>query len=173
MIGKRLARRPPALERFDRLCPGRRILVRQFVLSRCRLQIFELKLHLILQPRRAFRARPVELTPQFLDRKLEMGARGFAAGKIRLRIGRFGLGDRGIGLNRKTRLALREDYRMRGHIRRNLQAKTVSRPRSDAKFPADGASRSRRADSRAGRRRSAPRRRWRSATESGRAPAAW
>src|SRR6478752_5341242 len=35
------------------------------------------------------------------------------------------------------------------HIRRDLQAKTVSRPRSDARFPADGASRSRRAGNRA------------------------
>jgi hypothetical protein len=120
MIGKRLARRPPALERFDRLCPGRRILGRQFVLGRCRLQIFELKLHLIQQPRRALRARPVELTPQFLDRQLEMGDQGFAAGKIRLRIGRFGLGDRGmglgnrgVGLSREACVALREDHRMR------------------------------------------------------------
>ena len=39
MIGKPLARRPPA-ERFDRLCPGRRILGRQFVLGRSRLKIF-------------------------------------------------------------------------------------------------------------------------------------
>jgi hypothetical protein len=39
------------------------------------------------------------------------------------------------------------------HIRRDLQVKIVSRPRSDARFPADGASRSRRASNRAGRRR--------------------
>ena len=121
MIGKRLARGPLALERFDRLCPRRRLLGRQFVLGRCRLQIFELKLHLIQQPRRPLRARPVELTPQFLDRQLEMGDQGFAAGQIRLRIGRFGLGDRGIGrgscsigLSREARMALREDHRMRG-----------------------------------------------------------
>jgi hypothetical protein len=58
--------------------------------------------------------RPIELTPQFLDRQLEMGDQGFAAGKIRLRTSRFGLGDRGIGLSRETRLAFREDHRMRG-----------------------------------------------------------
>src|SRR5271170_4981464 len=118
---KSFERRPPALERFDRLCPPRRLFGRQFVLGRCCLQIFELKLHLIQQPRRPLRTRPVELTPQFLDRQLEMGDQGFAAGKIRLRIGRFGLGDRGIGLgncsiglSREARLALREDHRMRG-----------------------------------------------------------
>src|ERR1700693_4537245 len=38
----------------------------------------------------------------------------FAAGKIRLRIGRFGLGDRSIGLSREARMALRDDHRMRG-----------------------------------------------------------
>ena len=59
------------------------------------------------------------------------------------------------------------------HIRRDLQAKTVSRPRSDARFPADGASRSRRAGNRAARRRLSPHRRPRSATGSGPAPAAW
>jgi hypothetical protein len=120
MIGKRLARRPLALERFDRLGPARRILGRQLVLGRCRFQIFELKLHLIQQPRRALRTRPIELSPQFLDRQLEMGDQGFAAGKIRLCIGRFGLGDRGIGLGNcsiglslEARMALREDHRMR------------------------------------------------------------
>ena len=114
MIGKRLARRPPALEGFDRLCPPRRFFGCQFVLGRCRLQIFELKLHLVQQPRRPLRTRPVELTPQFLDRQLEMGDQGLAAGKIRLRIGRFGLGDRSIGLSREARMALRDDHRMRG-----------------------------------------------------------
>ena len=86
-------------------------------------------------------------------------------------------------------MALREDHRMRGgeigrkrfssvfmrrwnHIRRDLQAKTVSRPRSDARFPADGAGRSRRAGNRAARRRLSPHRRPRSATGSGPAPAA-
>ncbi len=80
MIRERLARRPLAFERFDRLGPPRRILGRQLVLSRRRLQIFELKLHLIQQSSRTFRARPVELTPQFLDRQLEMGDQRFAAG---------------------------------------------------------------------------------------------
>jgi hypothetical protein len=121
MIGKRFARGTLALERFDRLGPPRRILGRQLVLGRRRLQIFELKLHLIQQPSRTFRARPVELTPQFLDRQLEMGDQRFTAGKIRLCIGRFGPGDRGIGrgscsvgFSREARMALRKDHRMRG-----------------------------------------------------------
>jgi hypothetical protein len=111
LLRKRLARRPFALERFDRLDPPRRILGRQLVLGRRRLHIFELKVHLIQKPRRALRTRPVELTPQFFDRQLEMGDQGFAAGKIRLRIGRFGLGNRGIGLGREACVALREDPR--------------------------------------------------------------
>ena len=64
MIGKQFARRPLALERFDRLGPARRILGRQLVLGCCRFQIFELKLHLIQKPRLALRARPIEFAPQ-------------------------------------------------------------------------------------------------------------
>ena len=43
MIGERFARRTLALERFDRLCPERCVLGRQFILGRGRLQIFELE----------------------------------------------------------------------------------------------------------------------------------
>ena len=92
MIGERFARRPLALERFDCLCLGRCILGRQFVLGRCRLQIFELKLHLIQQPRRALRARPVKLTPQFLDRQLEMDDQRF-----RVRVHSLGAGRNRLG----------------------------------------------------------------------------
>jgi hypothetical protein len=44
-------------------------------------------------------ARPVELTPQFRDRQLDMGRSGFAAGKIRG-------GSRRIHLQRQARQAL-------------------------------------------------------------------
>jgi len=92
MIGERFARRTLALERFDRLCPERCVLGRQFILGRGRLHIFELKLHLIQQPRRTLRARPVELTPQLFDRQLEMGdqrlrVRAYSLGAGRNRLG--------------------------------------------------------------------------------------
>jgi hypothetical protein len=92
MIGERFARRPLALERAYRLCDGRRLLGRQFVLSRSRLQIFELELHLIQQPRHALRARPVKLTPQFLDRQLEMDDQRF-----RVRVHGLGAGRNRLG----------------------------------------------------------------------------
>ena len=93
MLGERLARRPLALERLDRLRLRRRLLGRQFVLGRGRLQLFELQLHLLQQPRLALRAAAVKLAPQLLDLQLEMGDQRFGAGQVRLGIGRFGLGD--------------------------------------------------------------------------------
>ena len=72
MIGERLARRPLALERLDGLRPRRRLLGRQLILRRRRLQLLELKLHLLQQPRLVLRARAVELAAQLLDLELEM-----------------------------------------------------------------------------------------------------
>ena len=80
MIGERFARGPLALERLYRLRPRRRFLGRQLVFGRCRLQLFELKLHLLQQPRLALRAAAVKLPAQLLDLKLEMGDQGFRAG---------------------------------------------------------------------------------------------
>ena len=90
MVGERLARWPPALERADRLRLGRRLLGRQFVLGRGCLQVFQLQLHLLEQPRLALRAAAIKLAPQLLDLELEMGDQRFVAGQIRLSIGRLG-----------------------------------------------------------------------------------
>ena len=43
-----------------------------------------------------------------------MGDQRFAAGQVRLGIGRFGLGNRCIGLGHDARGALGKDHRMRG-----------------------------------------------------------
>ena len=80
MIGERLARRPLALERSVPSASGRRCLGRQFVLGRCRLQLLQLKLHLLEEPRLALRAAAIELAPQLLDLELEMGDQRFRAG---------------------------------------------------------------------------------------------
>ena len=79
MIGERLARRPLALERLDGLRLRRRLLGRQFVFGRGCLQLFELKLHLLQQPRLALRAAAVKLAPQLLDLELEVADQGFGA----------------------------------------------------------------------------------------------
>jgi hypothetical protein len=47
------------------------VLRRQFVFGCVRLQIFELKLHLLEQPGLAFRAAAVELAPELLDLQLQ------------------------------------------------------------------------------------------------------
>ena len=112
MIGERLARRPLALERLHSLRPDRRSLGRQLVLGRCRLQIFELKFHLIQQPRFALRTAAVKLPPELLDLQLEMGVQCFTAGEVRLSIGRFGLDNRCIGLSYDARITLRPDHRV-------------------------------------------------------------
>ena len=114
MIGERLARRPSALERLYCPRPGRRRLGRQLVLGRCRLQVFELKFHLLQEPRLALGARPIDFAPQLLDLQLEMGDQRFTAGKVRLGIGRFGFGSRCIGLGHDARVTLRQDHRMSG-----------------------------------------------------------
>jgi hypothetical protein len=114
MIGERLARRPPALERLYCLRPGRRLLSRQLVLGRCRLQVFQLKFHLLQEPRLALRARPIDFAPQLLDLKLEMGDQRFAAGQVRLGIGRFGFGSHCISLRHDSRVTLRQNHRMSG-----------------------------------------------------------
>ena len=79
MIGERLARRPLALERPHRLGPRRRLLGRQFILGRRRLQLLQLKFHLLQQPRLALRAAAVKLAPKLLDLKLEMSDQCFRA----------------------------------------------------------------------------------------------
>ena len=128
MIGERFARRPLALEGLDGLRPRRRLLGRQLIFGRRRLQLFELKLHLLQQPRLALRAAAVKLAAQLLDLELEMADQRFRARQVRLGVGRLGLGARRFGLRtcrcslraRRCRLrfqargALGKDHRMRG-----------------------------------------------------------
>ena len=71
VVGERLARRPLALERLDGLRSRRRLLGRQFILGGGCFQLFELKLHLLQQARRAFRTGAIKLAPQLLDLELE------------------------------------------------------------------------------------------------------
>jgi len=66
MLGKRLSRRPPALERLDH-GRGRRSLRRQFVLVRVRLGVLQLHFQLIQKPSLALRAHAIERATQFLD----------------------------------------------------------------------------------------------------------
>ena len=63
---------------------------RPVVLARRRLELLQLKLHLVEEPRLALRAGAVELAPQLLDGELQMRDEGFAARQIRLRVGRLG-----------------------------------------------------------------------------------
>ena len=112
MIREWLARRSLALERFNRLRLGCRILGRQLVLGRCRLQLFELKFHLLQQPRLTLRAIAVKLAPQLLDLQLEMGDHSFRAGVHRLGASRNGLGFHAGGALGQACGAFGQDHRM-------------------------------------------------------------
>ena len=102
MLGEWFTRWPPALERLYALRPRRRLLGRQLILGRRRLQLFELKLHLLQQPRLALRASAVKLPLQLLDLQLVVGDQcGF----------RTGIGE--LGFRLETGGALGKDHRMR------------------------------------------------------------
>lgn len=79
-----------------RLRPGRGFLGRQLVLGGRRLQIVQLHLELVEQPRLPLRAAAVELTPQLLDLQRQMGDQRLCAGGLRLHPG--GLGPDGGGM---------------------------------------------------------------------------
>ena len=110
VLRKRLPRGPLALEWSNRL--GRCLPRRQFVLGRCRFEIFELQLHLLEKARLAFRAAAVELPAQLLDRELEVCDERFRARQIGLGVGRLGTSLRELSLRRDARRALGEDHRM-------------------------------------------------------------
>ncbi len=76
VLGERLTGRPLALERLHGLRPGCRLIGRQLLLGRRRLQLFKLKLHLLQQPRLALRASAVKLPLQLLDLQLVVGDQG-------------------------------------------------------------------------------------------------
>lgn len=105
MIGERFLRRPLALERLDRLRPGRRFLGRQLIFGRGRLEILELHFQLVEQPRLALRTAAVKLAAQLLDGELEMGDQRFRAGV-------HGRRTRRNGLRFHARGALGEDHRV-------------------------------------------------------------
>ena len=111
MRGERLAGRPAPREPLDlrglrRLL--RRLLRRQLVLRRARLELVELEFELVEQTLLALRARAEELPPQLLDRQLQEGDLGFRVrhlrrrdGSPRLGLGRLGLGLRSLGFRRR------------------------------------------------------------------------
>ena len=76
------------------------------------LEIFELQLHLLQEPRLAFRAAAVEFPAQLLDRELEVCDERFRARQIGLGVGSLGPSLRELGLRRDARRALGEDHRM-------------------------------------------------------------
>ena len=68
---------PLTLKRLYGLCSRRLLLGCQLIFSRCRFQLFKLKLHLLQQSRLAFRAGAVKLAAQLLDLELEMADQRF------------------------------------------------------------------------------------------------
>ena len=82
MLGERLARRALAGEGRHRRGLGHRHLGGDLVLGRRTLQFLELQLDLIEKPRRAFRARTIELARQLLDPQLLVSDQGLIIGGL-------------------------------------------------------------------------------------------
>src|SRR5690349_8251128 len=102
MFGERLTGRPLALERLHGLRPRRRLLGRQLILGRRRLQLLKLKLHLLQQPRLTLRASAVKLPLQLLDLQFVVGDKCDF---------RTGIGE--LGFRLETGGALGNDHRVR------------------------------------------------------------
>src|SRR5689334_24083383 len=102
MLGERLTGRPLALERLHGLRPRRRLLGRQLILGRRRLQLLKLKLHLLQQPRLTLRASAVKLPLQLLDLQFVVGDKCDF---------RTGIGE--LGFRLETGGALGNDHRVR------------------------------------------------------------
>ena len=179
MIGERLAGRPLALERLDGLRPRRRLLGRQFIFGRGRFQLFELKLHLLQQPRLALRAGAIELAPQLLDLEPEWLisasvpaftacalAATASASRRAARSARIiaCAAARSVGSDSKAVTP------RRNHIHHHPQSKSIIPPTSAATSPADVANRCQTADNRVAPARSSPHRRPGSATRNDRVP---
>jgi hypothetical protein len=81
-LGERLACRALAGEGGDRRGSGHRHLGGEFVLGGRALQLLELQLDLIDEPRRAFRARAIDLARQLLDPQLLVGNQGLIIGGL-------------------------------------------------------------------------------------------
>lgn len=106
MLGERLARGAPALERLHRR-GMRRSLGDELILGGVGLQIFELHLHLLEQLGLALRTAAIEFAPELLDLQLQPRDQRLRPGIDRRRTGGKGLGLDACG-------SLREDHRMRG-----------------------------------------------------------
>ena len=116
MLGEGLARRALAGEGRHRRGLGHRHLGGDLVLGGRTLQFLELQLDLIEKPRRAFRARTIELARQLLDPQLLMsdqrliiGGLGFGNREFRFGVGGPGcFGDAFTALGDQRRLQRRD-----------------------------------------------------------------
>ena len=91
MLGEGLAGRPLAGEgRYGRPGLGRGVLGGEFVLGGGALELLELQLHLIEQPRGALRARAVEIALQLLDLQLLVRDQRLVVGLLGANDGEFG-----------------------------------------------------------------------------------
>lgn len=105
---ERLACRPATGEAAHRRgC--RRLLGRNLVLGGVGLQLLELQLHLVEQPRLALAALAIELTPQLLDGEPRMGDQRVLARPLRPRL-------RQLGVARAQQLLQRLDVVRKGLI---------------------------------------------------------
>ena len=100
MRRERLAGRLAAGEPLDLRGLRRRLLGRQLVLGRARLELVELQFQLVEKTLLALRALPEELAPELLDGQLQKGDLGLGVGHLRRRDGspRLGLGRLRLGL---------------------------------------------------------------------------
>ena len=87
------ARGPLTGERTNRrhLCDRRRLLAGRFILAGRSLELFELKLHLVEQPRLALAARSKKLTPHLLDREPQVRDQSLRARRLRMRLRKLGI----------------------------------------------------------------------------------
>ena len=102
MRGQRLAGRIAPGEPLDPHGLRRRLLGRQLILGRARLELVELQFELVEQTLLALRARAEELAPELLDHQLEEGDLRLAVSILRVP------GSCGDGRPRRVQGALRE-----------------------------------------------------------------
>ena len=178
MRRKRFARWALALRRRRAARPGRGFLGQKLILGRGCLQLFELKLHLLQEPRLALRADAVKRAPAASRSQAsdERSSRPRSRSPPWPEPPRKGGRRARRGSSRERRQDRREEHQgawSQGEgitIRQRLQRQTVSQPKLVSRFFADCANRSRKADSQAARAKSRSRRQPGSATKTGPAP---
>ena len=133
---KRLAGRPAPGEALDLAGLRRRLLGRQLVFRRARLELVELEFQLVEKTLLALRALAVDLALELLDRQLQEGdlRRGvrhlrhrhhgprLGLGRLRLGPGRLGFGLRRLGLRRRERRLQGCDVGPVGHRQNRITA---------------------------------------------------